>query len=56
MRSIQAFNWLEIVKLYIGAPMTTVSAPRNSSSTASLAALFSASADASPLGAIAETG
>src|SRR6266404_3526826 len=31
MRSSHALSWLGIVKLYIGAPMTTMSAPRNSS-------------------------
>ncbi len=30
MRSIQALSWLGIVKLYIGAPSTTMSAARNS--------------------------
>src|ERR1700692_3993271 len=32
-QSIQAFNWLGILKLYIGAPSTMMSAARNSSST-----------------------
>src|ERR1700680_3370563 len=32
-QSIQAFNWLGIPKLYIGAPSTTMLAARNSSST-----------------------
>jgi len=32
MRSIQAFSVLGIEKLYIGAPITTMSAARNSSS------------------------
>ena len=34
MRSIQALSWLGSVKLYMGAPSTTISAARNSSSTA----------------------
>ncbi len=34
MRSIQALSWLGMVKLYMGAPITTMSAARNSSSTA----------------------
>ncbi len=38
MRSSQALSWLGMEKLYIGAPMTTVSARRNSSSAAWLAA------------------
>src|SRR5712672_2231522 len=33
MRSIHALSWLGMPKLYIGAPMTRMSAPRNSSST-----------------------
>ena len=33
MRSIHALSWVGSVKLYIGAPITTVSAARNSSST-----------------------
>src|SRR5260370_707972 len=32
-QSIQAFSWLGIPKLYIGAPSTTMSSARNSSST-----------------------
>ena len=34
MRSIQALSWLGMVKLYMGAPSTTMSAARNSSNTA----------------------
>ena len=34
MRSIHALSWVGSVKLYIGAPITIVSAARNSSSTA----------------------
>jgi len=39
IRSIQALSWLGMPKLYMGAPITTTSAPRNSSSTVSLAAI-----------------
>ena len=41
MRSIQALSWLETEKLYMGAPITTMSAARNSSSTAWLCASVS---------------
>src|SRR5882757_2044623 len=47
-QSIQAFNWLGIPKLYIGAPSTTMSAARNSSST-TLVSANSACVDASTL-------
>ena len=33
MRSIQALSWVGSVKLYIGAPITIVSAAKNSSMT-----------------------
>src|SRR5258707_10207348 len=48
-QSIQAFSWLGIPKLYIGAPSTTMSAARNSSST-TLVSANSACVDASTLG------
>src|SRR4030081_4046753 len=47
-QSIQAFNWLGIPKLYIGAPSTTMSAATNSSST-TLVSANSACVDASTL-------
>src|SRR5882757_8471942 len=47
-QSIQAFSWLGIPKLYIGAPSTTMSAARNSSST-TLVSANSACVDASTL-------
>jgi hypothetical protein len=47
-QSIQAFNWLGIPKLYIGAPSTTMSAARSSSST-TLVSANSACVDASTL-------
>src|SRR3982074_3639707 len=39
MRSIHALSWLGMMKLYIGAPITTISAAKNSSSTAWPAAM-----------------
>src|SRR3984893_3358030 len=47
-QSIQAFNWLGIPQLYLGAPSTTISAARNSSST-TLVSANSACVDASTL-------